>query len=66
MLKTHRPLLRFMPFALAFGSTLLILTPVVQAQEQAARVAHQQHLLMLFPAGVAVLTLLLILWNRRK
>lgn len=76
MCKTRRPLPRLiLPLLLLCGS-LLITAPAIRAEPQAAateqpstqteRMAHEQHMLMLFPAGVVVLTLILILWTRRK
>jgi len=74
--KTRRSLLRLtLPVLLLCGS-LLVMAPAIRAEPQATsseqtsqqieRTAHEQHMLMLFPAGVVVLTLILILWTRRK
>lgn len=76
MCKTRRPLLHLIFPALLLCGSLLTAAPILRAEPQAAsteqtptqteRTAHEQHMLMLFPAGVVVLTLILILWTRRK
>ena len=74
MSKTRCPLPRLIVPALLLCGSLLIMAPAIRAEPQAAsteqtqteRTAHEQHMLMLFPAGVVVLTLILILWTRRK